>query len=45
MGAFLDDVPVDLFACESVEQPEEFSGFGFLSVLTFNEQVQVLFGG
>lgn len=33
-GATLDDETVDVVDCASVQQPAEFSGFGFLSVLT-----------
>ncbi len=33
-GATLDGTEVDVVDCASVQQPDEFSGFGFLSVLT-----------
>lgn len=32
--ATLDEEPTEVIDCESVEQPAEFSGFGFLTVLT-----------
>lgn len=32
--ATLDDEPTEVIGCDSVEQPAEFSGFGFLTVLT-----------
>ena len=33
-GATLDDEAVDVVDCATVQRPEDFSGFGFLSVLT-----------
>ncbi len=33
-GSTLDDAPVDVVDCATVQRPSEFAGFGFLSVLT-----------